>query len=57
MAELEHLAVAAGTGDRGAFEYLVRRLQGPVWRFAHHLTRDRDLADEAAQETPRPDPS
>ena len=41
----------AARGDRDALGELVRSLQAPVWRFAFHLTRDRDLADEAAQET------
>ena len=41
----------AARGDRDALGELVRQLQTPVWRFAYHLTRDRDLADEAAQET------
>jgi len=48
---VEQLAVLAGRGDREALGELVRQLQAPVWRFAHHLTGDRDLADEAAQET------
>jgi RNA polymerase sigma-70 factor, ECF subfamily len=48
---VEQLAVLAARGDRDALGELVRQLQTPVWRFAYHLTRDRDLADEAAQET------
>lgn len=50
MSDLERLAADAGRGDRDAFEGLVRRVQAPVWRYAYHLTRSRELADEAAQE-------
>src|SRR5918996_372285 len=32
------------------FEQLVQQLQAPVWRYAFHLTRSNELADEAAQE-------
>lgn len=49
--DVEELAKAAGQGDQRALGELVRQLQAPVWRFAYHLTRDRDLADEASQET------
>ena len=51
MGDVEQLAARAARGDRDALGELVRQLQAPVWRFAYHLTRDRDLADEAAQET------
>ncbi|MGH2722264.1 MAG: RNA polymerase sigma factor [Actinomycetota bacterium] len=51
MSNLEELALDAGRGDRDAFERLVQRAQAPVWRYAYHLTRSRELADEAAQET------
>ena len=51
MSNLQQLAADAGRGDRDAFERLVQRLQAPVWRYAYHLTRSRELADEAAQET------
>lgn len=47
----EQLAVLAVRGDRDALEELVRQLHQPLWRFSYHLTGDRDLADEAAQET------
>jgi RNA polymerase sigma-70 factor (ECF subfamily) len=40
----------AREGDLGAFEDLVRQYQGDVWRFAHHFTRDRTLADDVTQE-------
>lgn len=49
--DVEQLAAAAAGGDHRALGELVRCLQAPVWRFAYHLTRNRDLADEAAQET------
>ena len=51
MSDLEQLALDAGRGDRDAFERLVQRAQAPVWRYAYHLTRSRELADEASQET------
>src|SRR5881628_3416794 len=51
MSNLEQLAADAVRGDRDAFERLVQRLQAPVWRYAYHLTRSRELADEAAQDT------
>lgn len=38
-------------GDLGAFEELVRLYQADVWRFAHHFTRDRALAEDVTQET------
>ncbi|HMC40366.1 MAG TPA: sigma factor, partial [Acidimicrobiales bacterium] len=47
----EQLAVLAAKGDRDALEELVRQLHQPLWRFSYHLTGERDLADEAAQET------
>jgi RNA polymerase sigma-70 factor, ECF subfamily len=49
--DIEALARAAARGDPDALAELVVCLQGPVWRFAYHLTRSRDLADEASQET------
>jgi RNA polymerase sigma-70 factor, ECF subfamily len=40
----------ARDGDLGAFEDLVRQYQADVWRFAHHFTRDRALAEDVTQE-------
>lgn len=40
----------AQQGDLDAFESLVRAHQADVWRFARSLLRDRDLADDVAQE-------
>jgi RNA polymerase sigma-70 factor (ECF subfamily) len=40
----------AREGDLGAFEELVRLYQADVWRFAHHFTRDRALAEDVTQE-------
>lgn len=48
---VEALAAAAALGDQEAFAQLVRELQTPLWRFAYHLTRSRELADEVSQET------
>lgn len=44
------LVGAARGGDLGAFEDLVRRYQGHVWRLALHLLHDPDLASDATQE-------
>jgi RNA polymerase sigma-70 factor (ECF subfamily) len=41
---------AARSGDIAAFEELVRRYQGHVWRLALHLLHDSDLASDATQE-------
>jgi RNA polymerase sigma-70 factor (ECF subfamily) len=41
---------AARHGDISAYETLVRRYQGDVWRLAFHLLHDRGLADDATQE-------
>ncbi|MFN2586918.1 MAG: RNA polymerase sigma factor [Actinomycetota bacterium] len=41
---------AARSGDLGAFEDLVRRYQGHVWRLSLHLLHDPDLASDATQE-------
>ncbi|MBK1787645.1 sigma-70 family RNA polymerase sigma factor [Prauserella cavernicola] len=44
------LALAAGRGDRVAFEAWVRATQADVWRFLVHLN-GRDTADDLTQET------
>jgi RNA polymerase sigma-70 factor, ECF subfamily len=44
------LIARAQRGDLDAFESLVREYQADVWRFARSLLRDRDLADDVAQE-------
>lgn len=41
----------ARRGELAAFEQLVREYQADVYRFAWHLTRDRDLADDVTQDT------
>ena len=41
---------AARSGDVDAFEELVRRYQGDVWRLAYHLVRNEALADDVTQE-------
>lgn len=41
---------AARAGDAAAFEQLVRRYQGEVWRLCVQLLRDEALADDATQE-------
>jgi RNA polymerase sigma-70 factor, ECF subfamily len=40
----------ARRGELPAFELLVREFQADVYRFAWHLTRDRDLADDVTQD-------
>jgi RNA polymerase sigma-70 factor (ECF subfamily) len=42
--------VAAASGDMVAFEGLVRRTQGAVWRYVVHLLGDPALADDISQE-------
>jgi RNA polymerase sigma-70 factor (ECF subfamily) len=44
------LVEAARDGDPTAFEALVRRYQGHVWRLSFHLTRDRTVAEDVTQE-------
>jgi RNA polymerase sigma-70 factor (ECF subfamily) len=41
---------AAQEGDRGAYDSLVRLYQKQVYRWAFHVVRNHDLADEVAQE-------
>ncbi|HEX9750318.1 MAG TPA: sigma-70 family RNA polymerase sigma factor [candidate division Zixibacteria bacterium] len=41
---------AAQQGDRHAFDALVKRYQRQVYRWAYHLVRTHDLADEIAQD-------
>jgi RNA polymerase sigma-70 factor (ECF subfamily) len=43
------LIAAARRGDLHAFEQLVRRFQGDVWRLSFHLVRDETLADDITQ--------
>lgn len=40
----------ARRGELDSFEQLVREFQGDVYRFAWHLTRDRDLAEDVTQD-------
>lgn len=44
------VVAAARSGDLGAFEALVRRYQGDVWRLCFHLLHDEGAADDATQE-------
>jgi len=41
---------AAQNGDRAAYDLLVRRYQKQVYRWAFHVVRTHDLADEVSQE-------
>lgn len=43
------VVAAARRGDLDAFEQLVRRFQGDVWRLSFHLVRDEALADDVTQ--------
>jgi RNA polymerase sigma-70 factor (ECF subfamily) len=47
---LDQLALAAGAGDREAFDALVRRTHIDVWRFCAFFI-DRQSADDLSQET------
>ena len=44
------IVTAAASGDRAAFESLVRQMQGPVWRYVVHLVGDHGLAEDICQE-------
>ena len=46
-----HVVAAARRGDLTAFEGLVRRYQGDVFRFCLHLVSDHSLAEDVTQET------
>jgi RNA polymerase sigma-70 factor (ECF subfamily) len=48
---LERLAAEARQGDKDALQELASLLQPSVWRFAYHLSGNRDIAEEACQET------
>jgi len=41
---------AAQKGDRAAYDFLVRRYQRQVYRWAYHVVRNHDLADEVSQD-------
>lgn len=47
----EILAVQAREGDLSAFDELVRRHHGRIWRFHHVMTRDPHWAADLTQET------
>ena len=48
---LERLAAEARQGDKDALQELARLLHPSVWRFAYHLSGNREIAEEACQET------
>jgi RNA polymerase sigma-70 factor (ECF subfamily) len=41
----------ARDGDRAAFSELVRRYEGKIFRLAHHITQNREDAEDVLQET------
>jgi RNA polymerase sigma-70 factor (ECF subfamily) len=49
--QLGPLVDRARTGEIGAFEEIVRLMQGPIRSFARRMMRDAYLGDDAAQET------
>src|SRR5688500_7956727 len=49
-AVLGPLVERAREGDQGAFEEIVRTMQGPIRAFARRMMRDGHLGDDAAQE-------
>ena len=46
----EHLLAQALAGDEEAFTALYRRRQGPVFRFALHMSGSRQIAEEVTQD-------
>jgi RNA polymerase sigma-70 factor (ECF subfamily) len=48
---LERLAAEARLGDNDALQELASLLHPSVWRFAYHLSGNREIAEEACQET------
>ena len=46
----EVLVLRAQLGEREALTELIERWHGPVWRFLHHATLDREVADDLAQD-------
>jgi RNA polymerase sigma-70 factor, ECF subfamily len=44
------VVAAARAGDLGAFERLVRRYQGDVWRLVFHLLHDESRSDDVTQD-------
>jgi RNA polymerase sigma-70 factor, ECF subfamily len=48
--ELDELLVAAGRGDRDAFERVYDALAGPVFGLARHIARDPARAEEVTQD-------
>ena len=49
--ELHGYVMEARRGNPDAFTELVRRFQGPVFRYAYGMLGDRQEAEDAAQET------
>jgi len=46
----EWLAIRCQLGEAGAFEALVSRWHGPLWRYARHLLGDDDRAADVSQD-------
>src|SRR5438093_9781503 len=46
----EQLLARILKGDEEAFAALYRRRQGPIYRFALHMTRNRTIAEDVTQE-------
>src|SRR3989441_12257510 len=46
----EQLLARILKGDEEAFATLYRRRQGPIYRFALHMTRNRTIAEDVTQE-------
>jgi RNA polymerase sigma-70 factor (ECF subfamily) len=51
LTEDPELLSLAARGDQGAFEAMVLRHRGAIWRFTRSLTQDPGLAEDALQET------
>ena len=48
--EDELLAIRCQLGEPGAFDALIERWHGPLWKYARRLTGDDDAASETVQD-------
>ncbi len=48
--EDEWLAVRCQLGERAAFDELIERYQGPLWRYVRRVAPDEDAAREVTQD-------
>jgi RNA polymerase sigma-70 factor (ECF subfamily) len=50
LLEDEWMAVRCQLGERAAFDELIQRWHGPVWRYVRHLSEDDEAAHDIAQD-------